>query len=96
MCTALFQPRPRKVQHTTRNFLTHFCVDLLLFYFPEVLAHVCFSSPTAGAIKEEDKAKQAVGGVQLVRLSFPPVLDIDSACRVVENAVATIYKGAKL
>eukprot|EP00038_Savillea_parva_P030138 m.75787 g.75787 ORF g.75787 m.75787 type:complete len:638 (+) comp9019_c0_seq2:73-1986(+) len=49
------------------------------------------ATSTQGAIKEEDKAKQAVGGVQLVRLSFPPSLDVESACKVVQGAVANIY-----
>merc|ERR1711865_1169965 len=34
------------------------------------------ATSTQGAVKEEDKAKQAVGGVQLVRLSFPPAIDM--------------------
>merc|ERR1719158_1006880 len=33
------------------------------------------ATSTQGAVKAEDKAKQAVGGVQLVRLSFPPTCD---------------------
>jgi len=35
------------------------------------------ATSTQGAIKPEDKAKQAVGGVQLVRLSFPPATKKD-------------------
>ena len=49
------------------------------------------ATSTQGAVKAEDKAKQAVGGVQLVRLSFPPALDTTAAIRVLEGAVAAIY-----
>jgi hypothetical protein len=49
------------------------------------------ATSTQGAIRAEDKAKQAVGGVQLVRLSFPPELDTDAASGVVAAAVATLY-----
>lgn len=54
------------------------------------------ATSTQGAIKEEDKAKQAVGGVQLVRLSFPPSLDTAAACQVVRRSIAAIYAPAKL
>merc|ERR1712137_1350614 len=49
------------------------------------------ATSTQGAIKEEDKAKQAVGGVQLVRLSFSPSVDVSAVCKIVEDAVAKIY-----
>ena len=49
------------------------------------------ATSTQGAVKAEDKAKQAVGGVQLVRLSFPPSLDTVAAARVLHEAVAAIY-----
>jgi cystathionine beta-lyase/cystathionine gamma-synthase len=49
------------------------------------------ATSTQGAIKEEDKAKQAVGGVQLVRLSFPPSCDVEALNRIVEDSVRTIY-----
>jgi cystathionine beta-lyase/cystathionine gamma-synthase len=49
------------------------------------------ATSTQGAIKEEDKAKQALGGVQLVRLSFPPTLDIEAAQRVISDAISSIY-----
>lgn len=52
------------------------------------------ATSTQGAIKEEDKAKQAVGGVQLVRLSFPPTLDVAGACKVMQESVAAIYSPA--
>jgi len=49
------------------------------------------ATSTQGAIKEEDKAKQAVGGVQLVRLSFSPSIDGDAVAKIITDAVATIY-----
>ena len=49
------------------------------------------ATSTQGAIKAEDKAKQAVGGVQLVRLSFPPTCDLDRICRVLAEATHQIY-----
>ena len=49
------------------------------------------ATSTQGAIKAEDKAKQAVGGVQLVRLSFPPTIDVDAVVRRVEAAVQHVY-----
>ena len=45
---------------------------------------------------EEDKAKQARGGVQLVRLSFPPTIDVDAVCERIESAVATVYGGVEV
>lgn len=52
------------------------------------------ATSTQGAIKAEDKAKQAVGGVQLVRLSFPPTIDVGAAVEAVAGAVAALYGGA--
>jgi len=49
------------------------------------------ATSTQGAIKEEDKAKQAIGGVQLTRLSFPPTCDLDAVKRRVSEAVAAAY-----
>lgn len=49
------------------------------------------ATSTQGAIKAADKAKQAVGGVQLVRLSFPPTLDTSRVCKAVADAVESIY-----
>ena len=56
-----------------------------------VYATVPATSTQAGAIPAEDKAKQAVDGVQLVRLSFPPLIDLESVCGVLEAAVKLIY-----
>jgi cystathionine beta-lyase/cystathionine gamma-synthase len=50
------------------------------------------ATSTQGTIKKEDKAKQAVGGVQLTRLSFPPSCDIDTICNVVKQAVVETYR----
>jgi cystathionine beta-lyase/cystathionine gamma-synthase len=49
------------------------------------------ATSTQGAIKEEDKAKQAVGGVQLCRLSFPPTCDVEKLCSIVTASVAACY-----
>eukprot|EP00039_Didymoeca_costata_P001606 m.53695 g.53695 ORF g.53695 m.53695 type:complete len:624 (+) comp10879_c0_seq1:69-1940(+) len=49
------------------------------------------ATSTQGAIKAEHKAKQAVGGVQLVRLSFPPEIDEKIVCQVMQDAVSNIY-----
>ena len=50
------------------------------------------ATSTQGAIKEEHKAKQAVGGVQLVRLSFPPSMDVEKVTGIMKGAVEVIYK----
>ena len=52
------------------------------------------ATSTQGAIKEEDKAKQAVGGVQLTRLSFPPSCDLASVKDQVTAAVKMAYPEA--
>ncbi|CAM9268628.1 unnamed protein product [Ectocarpus fasciculatus] len=50
------------------------------------------ATSTQGAIKAEDKAKQAVGGVQLVRVSFPPTCDIALVTNIFTSAVSACYK----
>ena len=50
------------------------------------------ATSTQGAIKAEDKAKQALGGVQLTRLSFPPTIDVDAVNHVIDNALKKIYQ----
>ena len=50
------------------------------------------ATSTQGAIKAEDKAKQAVGGVQLVRLSFPPTIDLGLVRKAIREAVSSIYE----
>jgi len=49
------------------------------------------ATSTQGAIKAEDKAKQAKGGVQLARLSFPPAVNLAAVQARIEMACATIY-----
>eukprot|EP00092_Neocalanus_flemingeri_P099477 GFUD01126891.1.p1 GENE.GFUD01126891.1~~GFUD01126891.1.p1 ORF type:complete len:365 (-),score=74.13 GFUD01126891.1:348-1373(-) len=49
------------------------------------------ATSTQGAIKAEDKAKQAVGGVQLTRLSFPPTCDTKAIGIIMTEAIAKIY-----
>jgi cysteine synthase A len=53
------------------------------------------ATSTQGAISLEDKAKQAVEGVQLTRLSFPPTLDLDHVLKVVEASVVQSYSNKK-
>merc|ERR1711879_1136908 len=52
------------------------------------------ATSTQGAIKAEDKAKQAIGGVQLTRLSFPPTCNTDVVGKIVTEAVKNIYSSA--
>lgn len=77
-------------------------VDLLTTH-PEFKACVSFgqdnrlvyatvpATSTQGAIKLEDKGKQAVGGVQLTRLSFPPTCDVEKISGIISDAVALCY-----
>eukprot|EP00090_Calanus_glacialis_P035096 TRINITY_DN59988_c0_g1_i1.p1 TRINITY_DN59988_c0_g1~~TRINITY_DN59988_c0_g1_i1.p1 ORF type:complete len:636 (+),score=178.98 TRINITY_DN59988_c0_g1_i1:380-2287(+) len=51
------------------------------------------ATSTQGAIKAEDKAKQAVGGVQLVRLSFPPTCNVDKVSNIIMDSTTTVYTG---
>jgi len=53
------------------------------------------ATSTQGAIKAEDKAKQAVGGVQLTRFSFPPTCDVSAVVETITNAVNAIYEQAQ-
>jgi len=50
------------------------------------------ATSTQGAIKTEDKAKQAIGGVQLARLSLPAACDVDAVCSILSNTVSEIYR----
>ena len=51
------------------------------------------ATSTQGAIKAEDKAKQAVGGVQLTRLSFPvEIKDVESVLSTVRTAIKELYQ----
>eukprot|EP00164_Ancoracysta_twista_P004647 GFYU01006278.1.p1 GENE.GFYU01006278.1~~GFYU01006278.1.p1 ORF type:complete len:627 (+),score=239.37 GFYU01006278.1:150-2030(+) len=54
------------------------------------------ATSTQGAIKAEDKAKQAVGGVQLVRLSFPPTVDQAAVDKIISEAVESVYASKRL
>ena len=49
------------------------------------------ATSTQGAIKAEDKAKQAVGGVQLVRFSFPVTCDSTRIAGIIADAVKQAY-----
>ena len=50
------------------------------------------ATSTQGAIKAEDKGKQAVGGVQLTRLSFSPEMDVSQINAAFSQAVDTLYQ----
>ncbi|KAJ2991600.1 hypothetical protein HDV02_003673 [Globomyces sp. JEL0801] len=50
------------------------------------------ATSTQGVISEKDKQKQAVDGVQLVRLSFPPTCDEKVVYEHLENSVKAIYE----
>eukprot|EP01127_Copromyxa_protea_P015592 TRINITY_DN4503_c0_g1_i2.p1 TRINITY_DN4503_c0_g1~~TRINITY_DN4503_c0_g1_i2.p1 ORF type:complete len:612 (-),score=185.65 TRINITY_DN4503_c0_g1_i2:53-1888(-) len=49
------------------------------------------ATSTQGAIKAEDKAKQAVGGVQLIRLSFPPRWERETVAQIFRSALDALY-----
>lgn len=49
------------------------------------------ATSTQGVISEEDKAKQAVGGIQLVRFSFPPTMDMGEWGRQIDRTAAAMY-----
>jgi cysteine synthase A len=50
------------------------------------------ATSTQGAVKAEDKEKQAVGGVQLCRLSFPATCDVEAVGRIISDSVTSLYK----
>jgi len=52
------------------------------------------ATSTQGAISDVDKSKQSVDGVQLVRLSFPPKLDLEGARQCIIQAVSSIMSKA--
>jgi cystathionine beta-lyase/cystathionine gamma-synthase len=49
------------------------------------------ATSTQGVISAEDKAKQAKGGIQLVRFSFPPTMDMTAWNAAIENVVQRLY-----
>jgi cysteine synthase A len=53
------------------------------------------ATSTQGAIRAEDKGKQAIGGVQMVRLSFSPGCDVEKVSAAVEDAVAKVYNASR-
>jgi cystathionine beta-lyase/cystathionine gamma-synthase len=50
------------------------------------------ATSTQGAISAAAKAKQAVGGVQLTRLSFPPDCDVKGLIKIITDSVITCYR----
>jgi len=57
-----------------------------------VHTHAHTHTRTHTHLKAEDKAKQARGGVQLARLSFPPTIDVAEVANRIELACAEVYK----
>ena len=49
------------------------------------------ATSTQGVISDEDKAKQAVGGIQLVRFSFPPTMDMSEWEKQIDRTAAAAY-----
>ena len=49
------------------------------------------ATSTQGVLSAEVKAKQAIGGVQLVRFSFPPTMDRSGWQSAVAKAVQQVY-----
>lgn len=49
------------------------------------------ATSTQGVISDEAKSKQAIGGVQLVRFSFPPIMNMYAWKHAVEATVGPIY-----
>jgi len=95
-------PAPKGATSEATEALAQKFVDLLCAH-PEFKPCVSFgqdnglvyatvpATSTQGAIKEEDKAKQAVGGVQLVRLSFSPSCNIGNVSKIVIDSTTAIY-----
>ena len=50
------------------------------------------ATSTQGAIKLEDKEKQAVGGVQLTRLSFPPSINMERVEELIKQSLNKCYE----
>lgn len=80
---------PEEIQQLPQQFVDVLCENSAFkpcVSFGQDVSRVYATVPatsTQGDIKQEDKAKQAVGGVQLVRLSFPALVDMTE----VENAI---------
>ena len=95
-------PAPRAATAAVTEALAQRFVDLLCAH-PEFKPCVSFgqdnglvyatvpATSTQGAIRAEDKAKQAVGGVQLVRLSFPPTCSVDRVATIIRDSTTTVY-----
>lgn len=94
---------PNKESEMNANLAQHF-VDLLCNHPEEFKPCVSFgqdnglvyatvpATSTQGAIHPDDKAKQAIGGVQLTRLSFPPTCDIPKLEEIIKKCVKDCYE----
>merc|ERR1712080_781088 len=87
-------PRPAGASPAVTEALAQTFVDLLCAHPPfkpcvsfgqdnDLIYATVPATSTQGAIKAEDKAKQAIGGVQLTRLSFPPTCNTDIVGNIV-------------
>eukprot|EP00732_Lithocolla_globosa_P001106 Lithocolla_globosa_v1_NODE_498_length_3887_cov_84.322025.p2 type:complete len:620 gc:universal NODE_498_length_3887_cov_84.322025:1893-34(-) len=96
-------PALKNVEAGVNEGLAQHCVDIMTHH-SEFKPCVSFgqdnglvyatvpATSTQGAIKAEDKEKQAVGGVQLCRLSLPPTIDMKKILDILSEAIEKIYK----
>lgn len=102
-------PPPKSLDHAGLEALAQRFVDRLVAIYPEgVKPCVSFgqknsyvyatvpATSTQGVIKKQDKDKQAIGGVQLVRFSFPPTMDKDGWNAAIDRVVEEVYKADKV
>jgi len=99
-------PSPPKATSKVKEEFAQKFVDLLCLHPTYMKPCVSFgqdndlvyctvpATSTQGAISAEDKAKQARGGVQLVRLSFPVKIAVEKVRKIVRNAVILAYHHA--
>eukprot|EP01126_Amoeba_proteus_P065830 TRINITY_DN9428_c0_g1_i12.p1 TRINITY_DN9428_c0_g1~~TRINITY_DN9428_c0_g1_i12.p1 ORF type:complete len:513 (-),score=91.30 TRINITY_DN9428_c0_g1_i12:87-1625(-) len=97
-------PSPQGATIQTKEALAQQFVDLLCAHTEYFKPCVSFgqnntliyatvpATSTQGAIKAEDKDKQAVDGIQLIRLSFPPRWDEATVFRIIRQSLEVIYK----
>jgi len=99
-------PAPQGSNRAALSSLAQTFVDHLVSIYPEGIkpcvsfgqknTYVYVTVPatsTQGVISEKDKAKQAVGGVQLVRFSFPPNMDMAAWNKAIDATVQKTYAG---
>ncbi len=99
-------PAPVALQHDTKRLeaVAQTFVDRLVEQYPQGIkpcvsfgqkvSYVYVTVPatsTQGVISKEAKAKQAIGGVQLVRFSFPPQFDLEGWNNAIEATIERLY-----